>query len=359
MKLRNQKGNILVIWMLLLPVLLGFLGVALDFGYVLIQKQKIQNAIDLAVLGAAQKTPISHGEVVSTAVLIANENGVIANGLTITHPYQGDNLKVEIVATKKVPLFFLSVLGIKEQTITTRSVAGLTYKTVVGTSSEALDYVLFNGNINNRLEIQGNSMTVNGHTHSNDDIRITGNNHVFNGNVTAVDGIDAHNATITGIEDAYTSIVPMPILDFEAYEAVATNIINGNISLQNIDIEGVWVINGDLTINGGRVFGSGVLIVEGNVKIGGNGLEYDSEDSILAIYGRDGIDILATDSFIKGVLYAPTSRVTIHGSGNTVEGAILADEIVWGGSEITVSANYDIRVPQSLTIQEEVITLLE
>jgi hypothetical protein len=56
--LKDNKGQYMVLFALMIPVLCGFIGLAVDLGYVMIQKQKLQDSVDLAVLSGAQGLPL-------------------------------------------------------------------------------------------------------------------------------------------------------------------------------------------------------------------------------------------------------------------------------------------------------------
>lgn len=50
---KRQRGIVIVLVTILLPVLLFIMGLALDFGYVYVSKTRLQNAVDAAALSAA------------------------------------------------------------------------------------------------------------------------------------------------------------------------------------------------------------------------------------------------------------------------------------------------------------------
>ena len=71
--LRNQKGGVAVIVALMLPVLLGFIGLAFDIGNLYCIRTQMQNAVDAAVCGGGLKLP-DQGQATTQANLFITNN---------------------------------------------------------------------------------------------------------------------------------------------------------------------------------------------------------------------------------------------------------------------------------------------
>jgi Flp pilus assembly protein TadG len=356
---KNQKGQTIVLFTLLIPLFMGALGFGIDIGYIVVQKHKLQNTVDLVALGASQDVTINKGQVISTAIDIAKVNGVSASELKINFPYAGNNNKVEVEATRKVNLFFLPILGFSDKTITVRAVAEKKQKTIIATTSKVFEYAVFSGSANSTMTMRGNGSTITGHLHSNDSVRIMGNDHVIDGNVTAPNGVQKFNTNVKGSVNGSSPQVPMVQVDFNAYAAQARKTYNTSQHFQDTTIEGITVVNGDVQINGGAVKGKGILLVTGNLQISGQGLKYQSSDSMLAIYVKGNVQITATGTVIDGVLYAPNGNIKIAGSGNKFNGALIGNSVEWAGNDIAISGKYDLRTPSSFTILEDYNVLIE
>lgn len=372
--IKNTKGTTLVLIPFIFMMLFGFIGLAIDLGIIVYNKQQFQAAVDLTVLAAAQEAKNSSGQVTNTALKFAKKNGLKSGEIIITHPYNGDNLKVELSATKTLPLSFLPVLGVSNKTISARAVAGYTSKTI-STSNPVLDYAIFNGSSITELAIKGSKSTVTGNVHSNSSISVSGNGHTFNGDMTACTGISLGNATVTGTTNPTATFQDMPVIGFNTYASQANQIYNTDVSLTgDVTIDGIWLVNGNCSISGLRVSGNGILLVTGEIQIAGS-LEYNtyptaymlidgtmgiiSPGDILALYSQTNIRISGVNSNISGTMYAPNGQIRIDGSGNTFNGALIANEIIWAGTKTTINGSYHIQTPDSFTVETDFFGLLE
>jgi Flp pilus assembly protein TadG len=75
--LRRRRGGAIVYTVIVLLVLIGFVGLAIDWGYMTWTAQKLQNAADAAALAGAQQVWMSHSNAREAAVHLAalNEAG--------------------------------------------------------------------------------------------------------------------------------------------------------------------------------------------------------------------------------------------------------------------------------------------
>jgi hypothetical protein len=141
----RRPGKILVLFTLLLPVLLGMIGLVIDGGLMMAAQRRTQNAADAAALAAA--LDLMRGTDTSTALTTAqsflDSNGV--SGVTLTlnggagnalnippqdpgstgSPYLGKANYAEVILTLPLQTLFIQVLGVNaNQSITARAVAG-------------------------------------------------------------------------------------------------------------------------------------------------------------------------------------------------------------------------------------------
>ena len=350
--IKNQDGNAVILTVLIMTIIIGFVGLVTDSGLVIYNRQKMQHAVDLSALAAVQETITNHGQVVSTAIEFLKKNGINDNSgdiFVITHPYQGDNHRLEVSASRTINLFFLPVIGIDTSDISVKAAAKATFHSETMVSEKALEYAVFSGSNGVDLQIKGNGSVIKGNVHGNKKVAIQGANHTINGNLSSVDGISGDVSRVSGTIINKGPIVPMPNLAFDEYAAKADKISNGDVSLGNVDINGIHLINGNCTINGSKIAGRGILLVTGEVKLAGNNLTYATPNDLLAIYSHTNIRISGNGINIHGVLYAPYGQILINGFNNRFWGALIANEIVWATKDITINGNYDIRVPQAFT----------
>lgn len=142
---RNQRsqrsGVILVFFVVLLPVLIGFVGLVIDTGYLMATLRQTQNAADAAALAAAKRMlqmeeyPGSPGLTPEeTARDFARRNGMGDDAQVDVYigpqrgPYTGNAHFVEVVIGNPWQTFFIQVLGIgRQQRVVARAVAGFEF----------------------------------------------------------------------------------------------------------------------------------------------------------------------------------------------------------------------------------------
>ena len=142
MKDRYEKGQVLVTFLLVSVVLLGFSAIALDVGISYVEKAKLQNIADASAMAGAQEIE-NPGLAIYTALQYADENGFDIKGsisqslespyeyhnedlnmtIRVTTPYEGDVTKLEVVITSEINFSFAKVFGISKGTVGARAVA--------------------------------------------------------------------------------------------------------------------------------------------------------------------------------------------------------------------------------------------
>jgi hypothetical protein len=101
---------------------MGSAALVIDVGMVIVEKSKLQNAADSAVMAAVMDLP-SAGTASSTARSYAISNGVDSSDITVTTPYDGDSRKIKVECKKKVSYTFARVLGFSDTEVTAIAVA--------------------------------------------------------------------------------------------------------------------------------------------------------------------------------------------------------------------------------------------
>jgi hypothetical protein len=146
MRLHRPTGNLgskrsaktLVLFILLLPVLIGWVGLVIDGGLVMAAQRQAQNAADAAAMAAAMDK--MRGGSNSTAMSTANTfiqtyNGLsnapdLVSGTTFNIPpksgsFTGSSQYVEIIVNYPINTFFMQILtGTSSLTVQARAVAG-------------------------------------------------------------------------------------------------------------------------------------------------------------------------------------------------------------------------------------------
>ena len=76
---KSQRGAVIVLFALLLPVLFGFMGLGIDVGLAYVEKGKVQDIADAAALAGAAKLS-ADGPNDMNAIKVAVKSYVEANG---------------------------------------------------------------------------------------------------------------------------------------------------------------------------------------------------------------------------------------------------------------------------------------
>ena len=348
--LNEEKGSIIIIVALSLTFIMGFAALVMDYGSVVIEKTKFQNAVDAAALSAANYLP-------STSLATTKANSYIAlNGYTPTDiaiTFSNSNNTIEIVGTKTIQYGFARILGFNDVTITQTSFAE---RESVG---EAFNYAMFSGGSTNGIdlsgvELSGSNNYINGNIHTNSFFKSTGSSTTITGSVEA-----ATTITTSGSNSNINQLIPnapfisMPSF-FEPLKLEAQQ--NGNLytgtksfSLSNIDITHPIFVDGSINISGSKFSGKGCIIATGSISLSGSNT-YQNLDSSICFYSTNGdINISGSNITIDGVLYAPNGSVKMSGSNKTINGRVVAKNIDVSGSSLTIkTASKDLEsLPKS------------
>jgi hypothetical protein len=102
--------------------IMGSAALVVDVGMVTVEKSRLQNAADSAVMAAVMDLP-SVGTARSTARSYAISNGIDSSDITVTTPYDGDSRKIKVECKRTVQYTFARVLGFIETEVTAVAVA--------------------------------------------------------------------------------------------------------------------------------------------------------------------------------------------------------------------------------------------
>jgi Flp pilus assembly protein TadG len=139
---RNERGSIIILSTFMLPILLAFIGLAVDGGLLFEIKRQMQTSADsAAVAGAAAKRSGADADDITEAARTdaalngfqhaAAEVTVTVNNPPTSGPYNGTDGYVEVVINKVMPTYFIRVLSMMlpgdftTATVAARAVAGL------------------------------------------------------------------------------------------------------------------------------------------------------------------------------------------------------------------------------------------
>jgi hypothetical protein len=150
---KRDTGQALVFVALAIPVLLGFLGLAIDMGYLRYVKRQVQMGADAAAIAAASEIPMcttagcaalttagvtavskdNSFPNVSQSTVCSPSPGTGATLVTVNNPpaclasdpNNGNSAYVETIVAENVPTFFAKIFGFNSVTISARAEGGL------------------------------------------------------------------------------------------------------------------------------------------------------------------------------------------------------------------------------------------
>jgi Flp pilus assembly protein TadG len=141
---RSHPGKTLVMFALVLPVLLGIVGLVIDCGILMAAQRQAQNAADAAAMAAAMADLVRQGAPQDSAAAIVNTSSGLSRATlsAFNHPptagaHAGNIRYYEAIVTYPVNTLFMSALGAPgSQSAQARAVAG--YESVRADAAIAL-----------------------------------------------------------------------------------------------------------------------------------------------------------------------------------------------------------------------------
>jgi hypothetical protein len=117
----DDKGNVAIILCLVFTALLGFTAYVVDIGLIYVERVKLSNAIDSAVLAASLELPTNTTKSRSIAIEYLQKNNVDPSKVSIT--ISADNRSIHMEGIKTVDHFFAPIIGINSSNVNARTKA--------------------------------------------------------------------------------------------------------------------------------------------------------------------------------------------------------------------------------------------
>jgi hypothetical protein len=348
----------LALFALLLPALFALCALGLDAGNLYVERREMQAAGDLAALAGSRLLPDA-ASAIAKAQQIASANGY-SSTVTVTTPYGGDVMRIEVRITHPVQTLFLPILGVSQMDMSARSVARRF--TAPPTTPP---YVLFVGNSSctgNGLQWLGTSGISTGLVHSNSVIKVTGNGSQWTGGTTytCTNGFsDNRGGNVFDPPPTQMAAKSWPVThtwdDYCSsptyYNAAGTWDLGGNgpwwrggTKATRTLLPGVYCADGAgaaITLNVQGTVADGVTLVSrGTIRINdGNFLITPSVlDTALAAFGSGGQAIkVQAKTGTSGMMYAPNGEADFTAvSGGIYSGGLVADTVKVSGTGFTL-----------------------
>ena len=124
MRRNSERGQMLVIITILLPVLLGALALGVDVSVFYFEWAELQKAADASALAGAGYLPGNPDRALETAQSYAEMNGIASSEITsITIGSGNSTLRVEL--SREVPYYFGRVLGLRQSPVVASATAAV------------------------------------------------------------------------------------------------------------------------------------------------------------------------------------------------------------------------------------------
>jgi hypothetical protein len=110
MRKLDNKGNVAIILCLVFTVLLGFTAYVVDIGLIYVEKAKLSNAIDSALLAASLELPTDPTKAKTVAIEYLQKNNTDPSKVSIV--ISVDNKSIQMDGVKNVTHIFAPIIGI-------------------------------------------------------------------------------------------------------------------------------------------------------------------------------------------------------------------------------------------------------
>jgi len=308
--LRKEHGAIAVMFALMLPVIVGFVGLGVDIGVWYMERRTIQTAADAAAVSAMYEKNAGESSSVVTAAATtdATKNGydtgtdtLTVNNPPLSGPYIGDSGYVEVIINRQLTTFLSEIVLNTPPIATARAVAGITgadmEACVLALSSSAQNSVYMNG-AGSTVDMDGCGVMANS-THGTKSVNVQ--NGTFNVDCIGAAGGINEGGTITTacgstlenqspIDDPYADLA-IPAFSGCDYDGPGNNSYSSSNGDYYTTTGGIAVFCGGLKVNSGDTVSfenGGIYIIdEGDFQVNG-GATITGENVTIILTASDG-----------------------------------------------------------------------
>ncbi|MFY9532082.1 MAG: pilus assembly protein TadG-related protein [Candidatus Acidiferrales bacterium] len=381
MKRRSEAGQALITVAYSMVVLIGFMGLAVDMGYLRHVKRQMQSAADSAAIAGAAE--LQYGDSTSAAKADSARNGFTDgnNGVqvTVSSPKSG---QVQVVVSQDQPTFFMRIFRVTSVALSARAVGTL------GSSRGPL-YALGGGDAINTNGDEVDVDVPNGTITDNGNLAAGGGGSIIASSIGVAGSVSSGGTQIsptpqTGIAPISDPLSTLPkpsaggcdkrtIVSKDTTRNPGTFCgitINGSggggggegddDGKGSVSVHfnpGVYVLTDGITVNGSATLtgtdvtffnSGGPIVIQGDVSndklilsaattgtyAGILFFQDPSNTSSATIAGAGG-------SKIEGALYFPQAQLTTNGGGSAAYTIVVAKTIVFkGGNDSTFNNNF-------------------
>ena len=315
-RLRNKRGQTIVLFAVLLPILVGMTGLVVDAGVAYVHKSRLQNAVDAAAAAGALdlKTVSNHGTSEATARDCLSKNAVGAAAVTaatITYPaLPGDPgaMLIRVSVTETVPSYFIRVFGLMENYSVTAAATAQAFQ-----SGGPFSYGIFS---THNLTINGGTtQSIVGDIYGGTSVAVNGGIPIIGTAETAGTFKNTFNATSM---DTISTPLPLPEIHLDGKTTLFSTIFT----------KGTTITAGDYTKYG--------IVILDNPDITMDGI-------ITGTFYSPSGSVTLKKATLTGLLYLKSGNITFNGTGSTVIGGLVAD------GDITINGGMSfVQQPESV-----------
>jgi Flp pilus assembly protein TadG len=340
---RAERGSVAVIVAILLPVIIGIAGLAIDVGSWYLTQAQLQNAADAAAIAGAQDLPNNPTGAAAAAQTQVTDN---VSGATVTSvtPYNGSSSQIQVTVSKRSTVSFAAVLGIGAPTVTASAVA---------TASQGTgNFIYAASTACNAISIATSGQLAATSLWSNGGITVSGQHTTVSGQVDIGNSacpfpsqLTPPGATSVGTNTGWPVPLPTTAQGNMSSSCSSASIVITDSSWLSANPPGIYCTTGFVLIfNSGSLTFNGYEFVSENtspnaiyVSTSGNttftGYSAGSAPQTLFYATAGGINFNNSGSgALTGYVFAPNGQVSFSVSGNTDTGFIEASTIALSNS---------------------------
>lgn len=326
----DKRGVIIVMIALLLPIMMGFIGLGVEVGYWFSEKRSLQGAADAAAVSAAYS--YANGNTTNSDLLTAATTDATRNGYTSTtdtiaaaNPpgsgsYTADANAIEVTMTRNVSLIFAQlVTSFSDDQVTVNARAVATQSSIGEACVLALDTTDEGISVSGNGDVSFDGCLFAANSSDDDALSVTGSGDLTVDCYSVVGGVD-ESATLTldsdcspqtnafAISDPYASLEDPDDGDCDDPGGFTHNSntsitypVSGSASYSE-----PYVICGDFWIKKGTVtMDSGLYVIKGDIKANATGTLNNASGGVTIVL-KDGGQIDNFNGSSTVVLSAPS-----------------------------------------------------
>lgn len=365
----SQRGSILVIVALMMVVLIGFLGLAVDIGYATVQKTRLQATADAEALAcvvnpASNPCPTSGGDIYPSTNLYGfniTTNNPGNSSLCVIGTQTGC---VEATAQTSWNTFFMGFLGKGSINMSATAIAGK----LLASPSCFVTTSNFSANGSNQITLNDCGATIGGtlSTTNSSGIKITGtgNTTVYNGN--SPNGCGTCTPAPIGVAGAIPTL-PSPTIPTKNLNGVALATLPYTSCTNSSCVPAIYT-GGQVTLASNTIFQSGVYVFNGGFNSNGQTVSNAAGGVSLYIPGNQPLNLTGhvtltapsptgcaagSEIVISHPYSTSYNSVTLNGSTNALNltgvSNLSADDITVSGSSAGLNFTGSV-VTHSITL---------